>query len=190
MNEWTPMPDASLDAWVDAMKAIHAPKILATGAYESPRSQQPSLRYKAYVPNAEWVGTDISAGRNVDVVADLHRIDLDCIGLVRSFDGIYSESTLEHLERPWVAVIAMGKLLKRGGALFLMTHQTFPLHGYPDDFYRFSTRALETMVWDAGLKLVKSTYSYPCRIEPPPEALSNWNPMAEAYLNVCCCAVK
>ena len=29
--------------------------------------------------------------------------------------------------------------------VFLSTHQTFKLHGYPFDYYRFSTRALESL---------------------------------------------
>ena len=37
---------------------------------------------------------------------------------------------------------AMYKSLKSEGVLFLQTHQTFLIHGYPSDYFRFTTEAL------------------------------------------------
>lgn len=157
--------------------------VLLTGAKVWEGSVNPD--HSQHYPSADWIGTDIEGGNGVDIVADLQRID-EC---GRTFDAVFSPATLEHIERPWVAVIAMGRVLKPGGVLFIHTHQTFPLHGYPFDFFRFSTSALRTLCFDAGLEVVEAGYDNPCTIVPP-SSVAVWNRHAESYLNVSVCAVK
>ena len=57
----------------------------------------------------------------------------------KQFDAIFSISTFEHLIMPWVVVNEMNKVLNHGGLVFISTHQTFPLHDEPWDFWRYST---------------------------------------------------
>lgn len=160
------------------------PSVLLTGAKPWEGSQHPDHSLK--VPNAEWIGTDIEPGEGVDIVADLQRIHEVTD---RRFDAVFSPATLEHIERPWVAIHAMREVLKPGGVLYLQTHQTFPLHGYPNDYFRFSIEALKTMCFDSRLEVVASGYDGPCVITPTP-AIPVWNPAAESFLNVTVCAVR
>ena len=37
------------------------------------------------------------------------------------------------------------KALKVGGLIYIQTHQSFPLHGYPHDYFRFSREALASL---------------------------------------------
>jgi hypothetical protein len=67
--------------------------------------------------------------------------------------------------------------------LFVCTHQTFPLHGYPHDYFRFSAEALAGIFDDAGFEILDGGYTYPASIIPPAE-VTRWNPGAAAYLNV------
>lgn len=132
-----------------------------------------------------WVGTDIEAGEGVEIVADLQTLWQQTD---RRFDGILCPAVLEHIERPWVAVHSMAALLKPGGSLFIDTHQTFPLHGYPRDYFRFSCEALTVMATDSGLVVSASGYDSPCTITPTAPVL--WNPLAKAFLGVSLCARK
>jgi 2-polyprenyl-3-methyl-5-hydroxy-6-metoxy-1,4-benzoquinol methylase len=141
--------------------------------------------HSVYAPIANWTGTDIEDGKGVGIVGDLQRLHKLT---ERRFDGVFCCSTLEHIERPWTAMYAIGKLLKPSGVLYLDTHQTFPLHGYPLDYFRFSLEALKVMCFDAGLDVVAGEYAFPCVITPPDNV--NWNPAAESYLNVAVCAIK
>ena len=159
-------------------------RILYTGAKVWPGSV--NLDHSLHAPHAEWIGTDIEAGAGVHIVSDLSRIDQ--VTDLR-FNAVFSRATLEHIERPWCSMIAMANVLKAGGVLFVHTHQTFPIHGYPSDYFRFSTQALRTMCFDAGLEVIAAGYDNPCVITPP-KSVTVWNLAAEAYLNVTICAVK
>ena len=73
-------------------------------------------------------------------------------------------------------------MLRRGGLVFVQTHQTFPLHAHPHDYWRFSTEALRLIFDDAGLETVDAAYEFRARI------LAARTPRAffqHAYLNVC-----
>jgi len=136
--------------------------------------------------HAKWVSNDIEDGDEVDVVCDLQRLDIDTS---EKYEGIFSPATLEHVERPWLAIHAMSNCLNPGGVLFIHTHQTFPLHGYPHDYFRFSAEALKLMCSDSGLQVVETSYDCPCKIVPP-SFVNDWNEDAESFLNVSICAVK
>lgn len=174
-----------LDEFKRRMATVGSPQVLLTGAKAWDGSQCPD--HTRHVPHGEWIRSDIEGGEGVDFVADLQTIDQTWGG--RLFDAIFSPATLEHIERPWVAMIAMGRILSPGGVLYLHTHQTFPLHGYPSDYFRFSEQAIRTMCFDAGLDVVACGYDSPCTITPPP-SVEVWNTIAESYLNVTVCAVK
>jgi hypothetical protein len=104
-----------------------------------------------------YVGLDITEGANVDVVGDAH-------SLSRHFDperfaAIYSLAVFEHLIMPWKAAVEMNRVMKLGGIAYVMSHQTFPLHDEPWDFWRFSDKAWQAIfnrftgfeIVDAGL---------------------------------------
>ena len=159
------------------MAAVERPRILYTGAKVWPGSVNND--HSVHAPHGEWISTDIE-GPGVDIVGDLQRIHEVTD---ERFDAIFSPATLEHIERPWCAVTSMGMALNPGGLLFIHTHQTFPLHGYPHDYFRFSTEALKTLCYDAGLATIASGYDHPCQIIPP-ASVTVWNAGAECYLNV------
>ncbi len=183
MNGKNNVPTA-LDEFRTRLANVTPCEILLTGAKVWAGSVNP--KHSEHVPHANWIGTDIEGGPGVEIVSDLSTIDQQT---GRKFDGVFSPATLEHIERPWCAVIAMANVLKPGGILFIHTHQTFPLHGYPSDHFRFSTEALRTMCFDAGLEVLAAGYDNPCTITPPP-SVEVWNVAAEAFLNVNVCARK
>lgn len=170
----------ALNAWQQAMKEHPSPIILATGTKHWEGS--PIENHSTNAPHGKWIGTDIDSGDGVDIV-----LDLCDIGLAGSrFHGIFSPATLEHIKRPWLAMNAMAKSLLPNGHLYLQTHQTFPLHGYPNDYFRFSTEALHMMAIDAGFRpeSIVTCYEYPCKIVQPPE-ITRWNTEAPSHLNAC-----
>jgi SAM-dependent methyltransferase len=143
--------------------------------------------HKAWIPEGRWTLADISDGPDVDVVADAHA--LTDTFREAAFDVYIACSTYEHLERPWIAARSAYDVLTPGGIVYVDTHQTFPIHGYPDDFFRFSDRALALIFEDAGFITLEVGYTYPCTITPPAE-VTVWNPAAPSWLNVNIAAQK
>jgi SAM-dependent methyltransferase len=87
----------------------------------------------------EYSGFDIVAGPNVDVVGDAHAISRH-YPLAR-FDAVMAFSVLEHLLMPWKFVIELNRVLKPGAIGLFTSHQCWPMHDQPWDFWRFSDAA-------------------------------------------------
>ncbi|MBF0358054.1 MAG: class I SAM-dependent methyltransferase [Magnetococcales bacterium] len=82
---------------------------------------------------------DIEPGPGVDLVADAHNLEMLSDN---SIDCVVAVSALEHMEKPWLVVAELYRVLKPGGIIYLNTPFVFPFHGDPDDFYRFSHHGL------------------------------------------------
>jgi len=94
------------------------------------------------VPEAwSYTGLDVMARPNV---GDVHEIAT--LFRPNSFDAVMAFSVLEHLLMPWKAVIELNRVLTTGAIGLFTTHQCWPLHDQPWDFWRFSDRA-----WDGPL---------------------------------------
>jgi SAM-dependent methyltransferase len=163
-----PIPDdASLIAgvladFVAACARLDAPRVLELGSRRSDPAVSTMHRY--YVPHAaEFLGTDLEDGLDVDLVADLHRLTQVTGG--EQFDAIISCSTFEHLKYPHLAAHEIMKALRIGGLLFVQTHQTFPLHAAPADYYRFSREGLAGLFGtQMGFQVIATDYEFPCQI--------------------------
>lgn len=177
---------AGADRLVAELAALDRPQVIEVGTLRS----DPAFptHHTAWAPHGVWTKVDREPGTDVDVVVDAHQIEQDLAaerGVWPTFDAYVACSVFEHLERPWVAMRAAAEVVRPGGWVYVQTHQTFPLHGYPSDYFRFSTEALRVIMEDAGLVVVEAGYVYPCQIVPPPE-VTRWNtaPDVESWLNV------
>lgn len=135
------------------------------------------------IERSQYVMVDIKAGQDVDVVADIHALPEEWAD---RYDAFVASAVFEHLERPWIAAKEVARILSPGGICYISTHQTFPLHGYPQDFFRFSTEALALICTDAGLEILGVAYKHRCKIVLPPALLDaryveSWNSEFPSY---------
>jgi hypothetical protein len=86
-----------------------------------------------------YTGFDILPGENVDVVGDAHH--LSKLLPNGRFRAVWALSVLEHILMPWKLVVELNKVMELGGVGYFHTHQTWPLHDRPWDFWRFSSDA-------------------------------------------------
>jgi SAM-dependent methyltransferase len=144
---------------------IPAPRVLELGTkrlYENVKT-----RHDEWIPHAaEFLGTDIAEGVDVDIIADVHRLS-GTTGAER-FDVIISCSSFEHFKYPHLAAHEIMKALKIGGLLFIQTHQTYPVHGAPHDYFRFSREALSGLFGTGmGFRVIETDYEFPANIDSP-----------------------
>jgi Methyltransferase domain len=139
-----------------------APSVLELGTRQSTPGR--TTMHRDWVPHAaEFLGTDLQHGADVDVIADAHTLS-STFGSER-FDAIISCSTFEHIKYPILAAHELMKTLKVGGLLYVQTHQAFALHGYPRDYCRFSREALAALFPAAmGFRVITTDYEFPARI--------------------------
>ena len=160
--------------------------ILELGTKRS--TNNPTHHKSFFNSNVKYIMTDYQSGIDVDVVCDLHKTKDTFQD--KSFDLIVSCSTFEHLKYPHIVAHNLMKMLKIGGRIFIQTHQSFPLHGYKYDYFRFSREALWALFPNTmGMKKISSYFEYPCVLLPHDQTIP-WNPNAESYLNVCFVAEK
>ena len=168
-------------------------KILELGTKRS-NNDNPTHHKKIFedIPNLEYIMTDIEKGVDVDVdvISDLHSIDKNFEK--NYFDCIISCSTFEHLKYPQLCSHNLMKILDIDGIIFIQTHQSFFLHGYKYDYYRFSREALISLFSQKmKFKTLSSYFEFDCLIIPHDKSLfDKMNTFAESYLNVVLCTQK
>jgi len=113
------------------------------------------------MPQAEYVGFDYYAGKNVDVVGDAHKLS-SYFKEGEQFDLIYSSACFEHFAMPWLVAPEIAKLLKVGGIVFVETHFSYSAHERPWNFFQFSDMALKTLFSPAlGFECIDAGMSNP-----------------------------
>ena len=183
---YSPKVDVNAAFWRE-VEARRPARVLEAGVLQSVpgRPTHQKGRFSG-IADKDYVRIDIEAGADVDVVADLHRLPEDW---TNAFDGFIASAVFEHLERPWIAAQEVARVLRPGGLFLVSTHQSFPLHGYPSDFFRFSREALQLIFEDAGLTVSAADYQHRCAIVPPAGLvaqghLAGWNETFPSFILV------
>jgi len=177
--------NAVLNQFYQRCRTMEKPRVLELGTGRSVPDR--STRHEEWVKHAgEYLGTDIEAGEDVDIVVDVHR--LTQVTGAEQFDVIISCSTFEHFKYPHLAAHEVMKALRVGGVLFIQTHQSFGLHAHPFDYFRFSKEALAGLFGtQMGFHTIATGYEFPARVFSGKNYLGS-RPTTErnrAYLNVC-----
>jgi SAM-dependent methyltransferase len=125
------------------LAALSAGRVAELGA-----RARSGVTYRHLVPDhLDYLGIDIEPGPNVDLVGDIHLLS---VFIERnSLDGVLSIATFEHLAMPWKAAVEINRVLKPGGLCYIASHQSFPLHEEPWDFWRFSDSAWQALFNEA-----------------------------------------
>jgi SAM-dependent methyltransferase len=99
--------------------------------------------WRDWIPNSDYVGFDVLAGKNVDVVGDAHRLS-ECFE-PESFDIVVSLAVFEHFAMPWIVAEEITKVLKLGGLVIIETHFCYGEHELPWHFFNFHKNGLECL---------------------------------------------
>jgi len=88
----------------------------------------------------EYVGLDLFEGKGVDVIVNLD----EGIGELKegSFGLVVCCSVMEHTPTPWIMAQNLTRLVRPGGHLYISVPWVWRYHAFPDDYFRFSFRAV------------------------------------------------
>ena len=110
--------------------------------------------YKQFFNRAGWhyVGVDLAAGPNVDVIlTSPYRLPFKS----HSVDVIVSGQAFEHIEFFWLTWLEMVRVLKPGGLIFLLAPSRGYEHRHPQDCWRFYPDAYRALADYGGLQLLE-----------------------------------
>ena len=156
---WRDPSGAVFNSFLDRVRAMPSPRVLEIGS-----RARSGTTYRHFLPeDVDYVGADMKEGPNVDVVADAH--DLAAALGDQRFDAAFSISVFEHLAMPWKAAVSINRVLHDGAVLFVGTHQSFPVHDAPWDFWRFSDNAWKCMFNRAtGFRVLETALGEPAEM--------------------------
>ena len=134
-------------------------------------------------PGWTYVGCDVVEGDNVDVVADAHV--LSTLFPAGHFGAAFSVSVFEHLLMPWKVAIELNAVLRDGAPCLIMTHQTWPMHDQPWDFWRFSSDAWAALFnARTGFEIIATALAEPAYIIPAYlHPVTDFAPTPQGYLS-------
>lgn len=116
-------------------------------------------------PGWSYCGMDVRSGPNVDVVGDAHEL-ATWFG-ARRFQAAMALSVLEHLLMPWKFALELNRVLEAGGVAFFITHQSWPVHEAPWDYWRLSDKAWHSLFNPAtGFEIVEAQMGELAHIVP------------------------
>ena len=114
-----------------------------------------------FAKSFNYYGVDIKPnGENV-LYGDICSLDFidKYLDKKEFFDIIYSNDTFEHLNKPWVAVENIHKLLKVGGVIVIIVPFSQRYHAVPNDFFRYTHTSIENLFTNCGkYELLKTGY--------------------------------
>ncbi len=167
-----------LTVFKESVQKIENAKILELGSRAvTPDSLHDMLDLHSF---HEYTGLDIHDGPNVDIVGDVHELSLFLPKYY--YDAVMSKAVFEHIAMPWKAILEINAVLKQNGLLFINTHQTFPLHEKPWDFWRFSEDVWRVLLNRCtGFEIIEAGLEFPCRILPW-VTVKGFSEIHEAYL--------
>jgi len=145
------MHDSSCQAMTALVKKYLDPdttyRILDVGSYNV------NGCYKPLFQNENWsyTGLDIEAGPNVDIVTQHHyQWPLPS----EAYDVIVSGQCLEHVEAPWLWVMEVSRVLKRGGLAIIIAPWSCGEHRHPVDCWRILPDGMRYLLSNtAGLEI-------------------------------------
>lgn len=136
------MRDAILEFVALCSKTLPmAEPIYEFGAYQV-EGQEGWADLRRLFPGKTYVGADMRKGPGVDLIADLHDLNLpsESAGTVLMLD------TLEHVEFPQKAIDGIYRILKPGGVVIISSVMDFPIHDTPYDYWRFTPEAFRSLL--------------------------------------------
>ena len=97
---------------------------------------------RPFFPGKRFVGADMRRGPGVDMILNLHHIDLpdESAGTVLSLD------TFEHVEYPRKAVEEVHRILQPDGIFIVTSVMNCPIHDYPYDYWRFTPEGFRSLL--------------------------------------------
>jgi SAM-dependent methyltransferase len=130
-------------SWIETHAHHLGPRVLEVGSRQHDGAWWVNNRDLA---KDSWFGIDMQHGPGVDMVADMESTQFS----FRPFSGVLCSEVLEHVKSPARVLKNIWLSLEPGGMLIITTLTCFPIHAFPDDYWRFTESGLALLLDEAG----------------------------------------
>jgi SAM-dependent methyltransferase len=127
-----------------AAGSFHLPEpILEIGSYQV-EGQANLIDLRSLFPGKAYTGLDFRPGPGVDCVADVEALPQRDA----SVGTVLALSTFEHVRRFWKGFDEVRRVLRPDGVFVVASPFYFHVHAYPNDYWRFTPEALDSLLED------------------------------------------
>lgn len=139
------MGDVNQYRWVERHRARLRPPALEIGSRHY--AKETSSDFRSLCAAHEYLGVDMSAGDNVDLVVDFTQsfVEVDRALGSRRFGAILCLSVMEHVSDIVSFANNLTAITAPGGILFLSVPFSWRFHGYPSDYFRFTPEGVKQL---------------------------------------------
>lgn len=160
-----------LKSFSEKVKKENAERILDLGCGAKP--------YEGIFPYAKsFIGFDVEKNERVDVVG----FNWDLPFQDNEFDALISTQVLEHTAKIPETIAEIRRVVKPGGLVYISVPLTFPEHGIPYDFYRFTRYGLMEVFKDFEIIYITPHNGYIATMFRLLNAFLNYIPGARFFL--------
>ncbi|MHC4121569.1 MAG: hypothetical protein ACYSWO_29200 [Planctomycetota bacterium] len=137
--------------WFIKHRSLIMPHVLEVGSARPKDAWWADLRSQLGMQDEEWTGVDMQDSECTDVRCDLTQ------GIGGGMEwGKYGScvcaETLEHVDYPADFLEVVFMLLRPGAWIVITTPFAFPVHGFPNDYWRFTPEGMKLLLKDAGFE--------------------------------------
>lgn len=128
--------------------------VLEVGSYVV-RGQE-TMSVRKLFEGVEYIGIDMRDGPGVDYVMDIcdpiiaKRPIIPAAASLEPYRTVLCLETMEHVRWPWIALKHMRGAMDADSLLVLTWVFNFPIHDYPDDYWRITPKGLRMLLDTAG----------------------------------------
>jgi SAM-dependent methyltransferase len=111
-------------------------------------------KYKGIIApqTASYTAFDMMPGDAIDVVGDALKPPFPDA----SFDTVISTQVLEHVEKPWVMIKEINRILKKDGVCIMTAPFMVPYHADPHDYFRYTKEGLASLFRNEGFEILEN----------------------------------
>ena len=100
---------------------------------------------------SEYVTFDMIKKEGIDVVGDILNLSFKD----ESFDTVISTQVLEHVEKPWIMVKEIQRILRKDGICILTAPFLVPYHADPCDYFRYTKKGIESLFKNENFEIIE-----------------------------------
>lgn len=133
-----------------AAEAFHFPGPILEVGSNAVAGQEEIAQLRPLFPGRQYIGIDFRDGPGVDSVENIEALPRPD----HSVGSVLALNVLEHVERFWLGVAEMKRVLRSDGLMMISCPFYFHQHAYPSDYWRFTPEALDSLLRDLPTRII------------------------------------
>ena len=138
--------------WFIEHRSLIMPHVLEVGSARPKDAWWADLQSQLGMEGEEWTGVDMQESECTDVVRDLTTPGGSFLLKDLYYGSCVCAETLEHVKYPAKFLENVFMFLRPGAWIVITAPFAFPVHDFPNDYWRFTPEGMKLLLRDAGFE--------------------------------------